>query len=212
MTERTCSEEDCTKPLKARGLCDTHYARLRRAGLPERPIRVCGVDGCGRKHNTAGYCYTHYVRLKNTGTVGSAQIRTYKPTTVRDEQGRKQCRTCRIWQPETEFQATRNCADGLNPRCKTCKRSDKLRANFGLSLAQYEALVAAQTGACAICGDNQEILHVDHDHACCPTKGKSCGQCVRQLLCQWCNRAIGMFKDDPKLLRAAADYVERHRG
>ncbi|MBO3751547.1 hypothetical protein J5X84_36205 [Streptosporangiaceae bacterium NEAU-GS5] len=210
MAQRTCTAEACGNPTKARELCDKHYAQLRRAGLPEREIRLCSVEGCGRKHNTGGYCYTHYMRNKATGSPG-VSIRKYEPTAVRDDQGRKRCRECRSWKAESEFQATRNCADGLNPRCRACKRHDKLLANFGLTLRQYERLVAAQGGACAICGDEPDVLHVDHDHRCCPTKGKSCGKCIRQLLCTWCNRAIGMLKDDPALLRAAAAYLERHR-
>lgn len=188
-----------------------HYARLRRAGLPNRPTRLCSADGCKRKHNTGGYCYTHYVRVKTTGAPGDGAIRTYEPTALRDEQGRKRCRLCREWKTVDNFHSSRNCADGLNPRCRRCMRNRKLVENFGITLAEYEARVAAQGGACAICGDKPDVLDVDHDHACCPEKGKSCGKCVRQLLCSWCNRAIGMLKDDPELLRAAAGYLERHR-
>lgn len=208
--ERTCSEDGCGKPLKSRGLCDTHYARLRRAGLPDRPARVCSVEGCKRKHDTGGYCYTHYVRARTTGTPGAAEIRTWEPTSVRDEAGRKRCRTCREWQEIGNYQASRNCADGLNPRCRRCMRDRKLTENFGITLAEYERRATAQGGACAICGDRPGVLHVDHDHACCPEKGKSCGQCVRALTCGNCNTAIGLMRDDPSRLEAAAAYLRRY--
>lgn len=51
------------------------------------------------------------------------------------------------------------------------------------------------TAECPIC--------VDHDH----TTGK-----VRGLLCHGCNHGIGSLKDDPAMLRAAADYLEEANG
>jgi hypothetical protein len=42
----------------------------------------------------------------------------------------------------------------------------------------------------------KKFLHVDHDHACCPGP-KSCGKCVRFLLCDKCNVGLGSFSDDP---------------
>lgn len=212
MDERTCSEDGCKKPRKSRGLCEMHYARLRRTGLLERPTRLCSVNGCGRKHNTGGYCYTHYVRMRTTGTVGDAAIRPYESGSARDEQGRKRCRLCREWKTLDEYQVSKNCADGLNPRCRRCMRNQKLTENFGINLAQYEEMAATQGNACAICGEKPDVLHVDHDHACCPQKGKSCGRCIRRLLCSPCNRGIGMFRDAPVLLRAAARYLEDYEG
>jgi hypothetical protein len=47
---------------------------------------------------------------------------------------------------------------------------------------------------------------VDHDHACCPG-AKSCGKCVRSLLCASCNKGIAMFADEPQRLDAAAAYL-----
>jgi hypothetical protein len=55
-------------------------------------------------------------------------------------------------------------------------------------------------------GRTKALLVVDHDHRCCPGD-KSCGQCVRGLLCQNCNAAAGMVGDDPSRARALADYL-----
>jgi hypothetical protein len=89
-------------------------------------------------------------------------------------------------------------------------RSNLARAltRLGLTREAYDAMLAAQNGACAICGaasgnDRGYRLHIDHDHE----TGK-----VRALLCHGCNTGIGGFSDNPELLRAAADYLDRHRG
>ena len=77
-----------------------------------------------------------------------------------------------------------------------------LKAVYGLSLAQWDRMVIRQLGCCAICGEQCRDLHVDHCHA----TGK-----IRSLLCQHCNRGLGMFGDDPERLRAAARYLVKHR-
>lgn len=82
------------------------------------------------------------------------------------------------------------------------------RANlkrYGLTPEQARSLYAKQGGLCAIChGPCTKTrlgrLCVDHDHLT--------GQ-VRGLLCIDCNAALGKFKDDPSLLRRAAEYLER---
>ena len=72
---------------------------------------------------------------------------------------------------------------------------------YGLTVEQYEALNEKQESKCAICLVPDKRLHVDHDHK----TGK-----VRSLLCGTCNRALGLFKDNPSILRAAASYLELH--
>jgi hypothetical protein len=93
-------------------------------------------------------------------------------------------------------------------------------ANYGLTRAGYLALLAAQDGLCALCrraettlnrsGEIRELA-VDHDHACCPGK-KSCGECIRGLLCHHCNTGLGAFGDSVARLLQASDYLTRRRG
>lgn len=95
--------------------------------------------------------------------------------------------------------------------------NNNLKATYGISLQDYLAILAAQGGGCAICGieegggrEQDNRLHVDHDHSCCPGK-KSCGKCVRGLLCHHCNVAIGLMHEDPFVLVAAVEYLRSGR-
>lgn len=101
-----------------------------------------------------------------------------------------------------EFRAT--------PEGKRRTRGYRLKAEYGISLEQYEALLGEQAGVCAIChrppsGENHvnRYLHVDHDHV----TGK-----IRGLLCHPCNVAIGLLGDDPERIQSAASYVHHRRG
>ncbi len=75
---------------------------------------------------------------------------------------------------------------------------------LGLTHADFESMLAAQHGVCAVCGQTETLsfgrLAVDHDHYT--------GE-VRGLLCTACNKGIGQFCDSPSRLRAAAEYLER---
>jgi hypothetical protein len=92
------------------------------------------------------------------------------------------------------------------------------RANlkrYGLTPEAYDALAEAQGGVCAICGGppvGGGRLDIDHDHECCPDRARSCGECIRGLLCGPCNWGLGNFKDDPARLAAAAAYLTRDAG
>lgn len=96
-------------------------------------------------------------------------------------------------------------------------RKSKLKTTYGLTLDQYDALVASQNGRCAICGsgDPKSTRNIrwviDHDHNCCPSQTKTCGKCIRGLLCTQCNLGLGQFEDSPDLLTAAAAYLRRPR-
>ena len=82
-------------------------------------------------------------------------------------------------------------------------RKIMLKCCYGMTPADYEALLARQNGVCAICKTTEpgRPLYVDH----CHVRKK-----VRGLLCRSCNLGLGNFKDDPRLLRAATAYLEFH--
>ena len=79
-----------------------------------------------------------------------------------------------------------------------------IKHKYGITSAQYAAMVARQGGHCASCGGDPDSrgLAIDHDHK----TGK-----VRELLCHPCNHGIGQFRDDPERMRLAAAYIERHK-
>lgn len=111
---------------------------------------------------------------------------------------------------------------GRFPECKACNRAralahqramrladpaynrrSRLRRMYGISLEDYDAMLARQGGHCAICpatevGGRGGSFHIDHDH--------ETGQ-VRGLLCHGCNVGIGNLGEDVDRLMAAAAYL-----
>ncbi len=65
---KTCSFPGCQKPLRAKGLCATHWLQ-QHEGKPLRPIRIpkvgCKIEGCSGKHHSRGYCGKHGALVKS---------------------------------------------------------------------------------------------------------------------------------------------------
>ena len=99
------------------------------------------------------------------------------------------------------------------PRCPVMDWAGTLRKHK-LTAEQYETMLNAQNGGCAICGrtpkdfakakNNYRLrrLAVDHDHA----TGK-----IRGILCGNCNTAIGKAQDSPEVLERMAEYLRASR-
>jgi len=133
----------------------------------------------------------------------------------------KQCMKCKQYRAKVEFY-TRSDNNKLCNHCRKCHNiknrayyaknrkyaaASERERNYGISEKQYEALLKSQHGLCKICqrpervikGRDVAALAVDHDHA---TGG------IRGLLCDRCNRGIGLLGDDSKRLLQASNYLE----
>jgi hypothetical protein len=88
--------------------------------------------------------------------------------------GEAKCRGCRQLNPRTQW--------------------EKRLGMYGLTPERWQAMFNAQGGRCGICRslprDGGKRLCIDHDHSCCPRPNRSCGRCVRGLLCQRCNSGL----------------------
>jgi hypothetical protein len=75
------------------------------------------------------------------------------------------------------------------PRYLHYARKGALKSKYGLSVEEYEQMLAAQDGKCAICRNppKKYRLAVDHNH--------QTGQ-VRKLLCSGCNGKVAAFEHE----------------
>jgi hypothetical protein len=98
-------------------------------------------------------------------------------------------------------------------RCEPCRAAHSLRGRikrYGIS--EERVLSLLERMVCKVCrtvDPGKFGWVIDHDHKCCPGR-KSCGKCVRELICGSCNHMLGQGKDDPEILRSGADYLELH--
>lgn len=123
------------------------------------------------------------------------------------------CPLCKVCEHERKRIWRRNNLDKVNSRARqwTARNPDKVREkllkdNYGMTLAEYDALLIRQKGLCAICKQPSKdmmkgkvkALAVDHDHK----TGK-----IRGLLCKNCNVGLGSFADSVKNLKEAITYL-----
>lgn len=80
---------------------------------------------------------------------------------------------------------------------------------YGVTREQYEARWASQGGICANPRCDRPASHLDHDHQCCPSNRKGCGECVRGFLCKGCNWALGHLGDDVDRLSGLIEYLSQ---
>lgn len=86
-------------------------------------------------------------------------------------------------------------------------RREKRLRKYGISSAEYDAMLIVQGGACSICSSTDPKhwsgrFMVDHCHST---------RKVRGLLCATCNTGLGLFSDDSSLLTRAVAYLESNQ-
>lgn len=91
-----------------------------------------------------------------------------------------------------------NSEDGIISSRKT-----HLKRMYNISLEDYNEISIKQDHKCAICGGYEtyyrnKVLCVDHSH--------DTGE-IRGLLCNTCNRALGLFKENFEILQNAINYL-----
>lgn len=141
------------------------------------------AKGC--KDGLRGDCKACFsARAKARYSAKSDEIKEYVNTWRRENREH-----VRAWQKQ------------YNAGRKRENRDTHLRRTFGITIEEFDAMLAAQGGGCAICGraaPEGTSLHVDHEHET---------GVVRGLLCFTCNGALGMFTENEGHLVRAADYV-----
>lgn len=210
---RTCSVVGCTnRGQLTRGWCQSHYSRWTKTGDVQadvplqrktvKGLKWCTIEGCPRPHLSRGWCSTHYMRWKTTGDPGTAELlRTPGDPSLKE----KACRACGQVKPKSEFHAESRTRDGKGSYCKACfavrQRDVTIRRKYGITSVQYDAMVVAQAGKCAACNEPAKLV-IDH----CHKSGK-----VRALLCDRCNRLLGVADDRIELLQAAIAFLGVHK-
>ena len=95
-----------------------------------------------------------------------------------------------------------------NPtQVKTSAKKRKLKMKYGLTPERVQEMVVEQGGKCAACGSTEpggrhNVWLIDHNHM----TGK-----VRGLLCNGCNVALGMLKEDETRIFALIEYLRRYK-
>jgi hypothetical protein len=101
-----------------------------------------------------------------------------------------------------------------NPeKARKSDRNSKIKKKYGITPDDYDQMLEDQGGVCTNLNCKSSppeggYLDVDHDHACCPGS-KSCGKCVRGLLCKPCNLAAGLLRDSVEVTQGLAEYFKR---
>jgi hypothetical protein len=131
------------------------------------------------------------------------------------------CTRCKQEKPETSefFPLHNKKANGLDSWCRECRngyRSEIRRGHYRAMMGDHDLKdLIASSRFCTICGE-EETLVVDHDHKT---------NQIRGMLCNRCNKGLGLFRDNPDLLEyariyllaskddpEAEEYVQRHSG
>ena len=181
------------------GLTKYVQAHSLRAGI------TSGCRKCAQKHRVV----PHEVKRKNENDRARER---YASDPIYAEKKRAKALTYGRKHPEAAAERARKWALANPERAAVSREANKERASiksrersllvyYGITLAEYTAMLDAQSGRCKICNSlpGKRSLCVDH----CHTTGK-----IRGLLCDSCNRGLGLMKDSAQILFSAIGYLE----
>lgn len=179
-----CESDDCRRQYQRDAMAKSRAKHP--VMRPERSCRECGVSFSATSSNSQ-FCSPEHAR--------AAHLKRR-----RDNEYQPPIRSCDFCGGQIPYKSgkKRYCSD----RCQKdgIAREAKWRVK-GLDPS------TVLPKACQICGATDRRLVIDHDHDCCPGE-RTCGKCFRGMLCHPHNVALGMFQEDPAMLRKAARYIE----
>ena len=220
MVVKECKIQQCNKCKKFKSVWDFYAARGRRSGRAAE---------CKECKNAAVRLSEYRAGRRRTPEQIKRDNAPFDPNRTH-----KHCKCCEKLKPLTDFYKESRTRDGYQTKCKECQKSlaqisyaenkpkvlarqksnycpkrernKKLLKDYGIDIAQYDAMLKSQKGKCGICGSsdpnhNSGQFVVDH----CHTTGN-----VRGLLCGECNFMLGKSKDSIKVLQSAINYLKAH--
>jgi predicted nucleic acid-binding Zn ribbon protein len=159
---------------------------------------VCNKKILNSKKSTVMYCSQECRSKRNN---------LERRNKTKNKLAGKVCAKCGV-----EINAIRSRRKYCSQKCKDAARSraqlrwKRVLTLYNLTQTEWEDILQLQGGVCAICQKESRTWHTDHNHSCCPGK-VSCGKCVRGILCNKCNQAIGLLHENIESLERAARYL-----
>lgn len=223
-----CKIVGCDVPAgQARGWCRFHYRRWQKFGDPLAKPRntACGYDPCSGtlpagpdRRFCSKRCADAQYKIDNRDRLNahSGAWVAANPDRRREIQKRYEDRN------KGAISAARRAARASGRYTEYFREwrateagqfaiwASTLRTRYRMTPEQYQARLDAQGGRCAVCkrlSTETRRLAIDHDHRCCPGHKKSCGECIRGLLCTPCNNRLGTL-EDAAWLPAALEYLK----
>ncbi len=143
---------------------------------------LCTLEGCETPNYAGGLCKMHYERNRRTG---SPNLKNYR-------------------------------RESYNGYSYDRVRANHLRLKYKITMEQFEEMAKNGCEICGRLGLPHKQLHMDHDHNCCPVQRypdgstmyfKTCGKCIRGVLCDRCNGTVGLYEAG----RLRDEYPDREK-
>ena len=212
-----CKFDDCDRPVIARGYCEAHYRHDLRHGDPVSSF------GYGERRQHPLYEAWRWQVRGRGGRIPEwndfwkfVEFAGEKPS---EQHAARRHNDADPWGPDNFYWFEREHArTGAAEYQRVWRARNPLRSKgldlkrmFGIGIDDYMRMYESQSGKCAICGRDGEVLSskrgsaatlvVDH----CHKSGN-----VRELLCNWCNTGIGSLQDSIDILAKASAYLRKH--
>lgn len=213
-----CSVPNCGERARSSSAkyCDRHYFRSRTHGVTTNQRNADW--GAREKHPL--YQSWHWHRRTKVGVVPEWQDfwafvagvggRKVDGATLRRREVDKPLGPSNFFWKESHCSKDKaRYARRMRRRDPRAEKNRELKRRFGITVDDFDGMLNAQGGVCAICGGTNRAVHADGaprhmavDH--CHKTNR-----VRGVLCDACNRGLGFFRDDPELLWKASEYLCR---